>query len=159
MQRLESALGVTSPPGSLPLGSVVFEPEGIRVASVRGGLGGPAVGPVLTATSDRHVVTIPLSTAQESEVAVGTRSRSRCRTGPPRRGSLLGRQGGVRDGQQRDDPRDGDADAPVGGRNPGPGAGHGVHHHRQQPGSGARGAGGGVAGPVSPAGAGGMRSR
>ena len=36
-----------------------------------GSLGGPAVGPVLAATSDQHVVTIPLSTSQESEVAVG----------------------------------------------------------------------------------------
>ena len=34
-------------------------------------VGGPANGPVLAATSDRHVVTIPLSTSQESEVAVG----------------------------------------------------------------------------------------
>ena len=33
--------------------------------------GGPAAGPVLAATSNQHVVTIPLSTAQESEVAVG----------------------------------------------------------------------------------------
>jgi multidrug efflux pump subunit AcrA (membrane-fusion protein) len=71
VQQLESALGVSSPPGSLPLGSVVFEPEAIRVTSVLGSLGGPAAGPVLAATSDRHVVTVPLSTAQETEVAVG----------------------------------------------------------------------------------------
>jgi multidrug efflux pump subunit AcrA (membrane-fusion protein) len=71
VQRLESALGVASPPGWLPLGSVVFEPAAIRVTGVPGSLGGPAAGPVLTATSDRDVVTIPLSTAQESEVAVG----------------------------------------------------------------------------------------
>ncbi len=71
VQQMESALGVSSPPGSLPLGSVVFEPEAIRVSGVLGSLGGPAVGPVLAATSDRHVVTIPLSTAQETQVAVG----------------------------------------------------------------------------------------
>jgi hypothetical protein len=71
VQRMESALGVASPAGSLPLGSVAFEPAAIRVTSVPGSLGGPAAGPVLTATSDRDVVTIPLSTAQESEVAVG----------------------------------------------------------------------------------------
>jgi hypothetical protein len=71
VQRMESALGVSSPPGSLPLGSVVFEPAAIRVTNVLGSLGGPAAGPVLAATSDQHVVTIPLSTAQESEVAVG----------------------------------------------------------------------------------------
>ena len=50
---------------------MVFEPEAIRVTNVLGSLGGPAVGPVLAATSDQHVVTIPLSTSQESEVAVG----------------------------------------------------------------------------------------
>jgi hypothetical protein len=71
VERMESALGVASPAGSLPLGSVAFEPAAIRVTSVTGSLGGPAAGPVLTATSDRDVVTIPLSTAQESEVAVG----------------------------------------------------------------------------------------
>lgn len=71
VQRMESALGVSSPPGLLPLGSVVFEPEAIRVTGVPGALGGPAVGPVLTATSDQHVVTIALSTAQQTDVAVG----------------------------------------------------------------------------------------
>lgn len=71
VQQMESALGVSSPPGSLALGSVVFEPVALRVSHVLGSLGGPAGGPVLAATSDRHVVTIPLSTSQESEVAVG----------------------------------------------------------------------------------------
>ena len=71
VQRLESALGVASPPGSLPLGSVAFEPAALRVTSVLAALGGQAAGPVLAATSDRHVVTIALSTAQESEAAVG----------------------------------------------------------------------------------------
>jgi hypothetical protein len=71
VQRLESALGVSSPPGSLPLGSVVFEPDALRVSALPGSLGGPAAGPVLTATSDQHVVTIPLSAAQQSEVAAG----------------------------------------------------------------------------------------
>jgi hypothetical protein len=70
-QQLESALGVSSPPGSLPLGSVVFEPGALRVTNVLGSLGGPGAGPVLAATSDQHVVMIPLSTVQESEVAVG----------------------------------------------------------------------------------------
>jgi hypothetical protein len=71
VQQMESALGVSSPAGSLPPGSVVFEPGTIRVTNVLGSLGGPGVGPVLAATSDQHVVTIPLSTAQESEVAAG----------------------------------------------------------------------------------------
>jgi len=71
VRRMESALGVSSPPGSLPPGSVVFEPEAILVGNVLGSLGGPAGGPVLAATSDQHVVTIALSTAQEPEVAAG----------------------------------------------------------------------------------------
>jgi hypothetical protein len=71
VQRLESALGVSSPPGSLPLGSAVFEPGALRVTALTGSLGGPASGPVLAATSDRHVVTVPLSTAQETQVAAG----------------------------------------------------------------------------------------
>jgi hypothetical protein len=71
VRQLEEHLGVSSPPGSLPLGSVVFEPGAIRVTNLLGSLGGPAAGPVLSATSDRHVVTIALSTAQESEVAAG----------------------------------------------------------------------------------------
>ena len=71
VQRLEEHLGVSVPPGSLTLGQLVFEPEALRVAQVTGSLGGPASGTVLTATSDRHVVTISLSTSQESEVAAG----------------------------------------------------------------------------------------
>jgi multidrug efflux pump subunit AcrA (membrane-fusion protein) len=71
VRQMESALGVSSPPGSLPPGSVVFEPEAIRITSLLASLGGPAGGPVLAATSSQHVVTIPLSTAQESQVALG----------------------------------------------------------------------------------------
>jgi hypothetical protein len=71
VQRLEEGLGVSFPPGSLLLGQVVFEPDAIRVTQVTGSLGGPAVGPVLAATSDRHIVTIALDTSQESEVRVG----------------------------------------------------------------------------------------
>jgi hypothetical protein len=71
VQRLEQHLGVSSPPGSLTLGQLVFEPEALRVGQVTGSLGGPAAGTVLTATSDRHVVTISLSTAQQSEVGAG----------------------------------------------------------------------------------------
>jgi hypothetical protein len=71
VQRMESAAGVSSPSGSLPLGSVVFEPNAIRVSNALGSLGGPAAGQVLAATSDQHVVTIPVSTSEESGVAVG----------------------------------------------------------------------------------------
>jgi hypothetical protein len=71
VKTLQSALGVSSPLGSLPPGSVVFEPEAIRVAQVTGSLGGPASGPVLAATSNRHVVTVPLDVSQQSEVKAG----------------------------------------------------------------------------------------
>ena len=71
VQKLEEHLGVSSPPGSLPLGQVVFEPEAIRVSQVTGSLGGPAGGPVLAATSDRHQVSIPLDASQQSQVKAG----------------------------------------------------------------------------------------
>ena len=71
VQRLQSAEGISSPTGSLAARSVVFEPEAIRVTSVPGSLGSPAAGPVLSGTTDRHVVSIALSTSDESEVAVG----------------------------------------------------------------------------------------
>jgi len=71
VQRLEKHRGVSSPPGSLSLGQVAFEPAALRIATVTGSLGGPAPGPVLTATSDRQVVTIPLDASQQSEVKAG----------------------------------------------------------------------------------------
>jgi hypothetical protein len=71
VENLQSALGISSPSGSLSLGSVVFEPSALRVSTVLGSLGGAASGPVLAATSDQHVVTIALSTSQESQVKAG----------------------------------------------------------------------------------------
>jgi hypothetical protein len=71
VQRLEDHLGVTSPPGNLSLGQMVFEPAALRVRRVTGRLGGSASGPILTATSDRHVVTIPLDVSDQSEVKAG----------------------------------------------------------------------------------------
>jgi hypothetical protein len=71
VQSLEEHLGVASPPGSLSLGQVVFEPGALRVSQVTGSLGGPASGPVLAATSDRHAVTIPLNAAMQSQVTAG----------------------------------------------------------------------------------------
>jgi len=70
VQRLEERLGVSFPPGSLS-GQVVFEPQALRVSRVTGSLGAPASGPVLVATSDRHVVTIPLDAVGQSEVKAG----------------------------------------------------------------------------------------
>jgi hypothetical protein len=71
VELLEEALGVSGPSGSLSLGSVVFEPEALRVSNVTGSLGNPASGPILAATSDRHVVTVALDAAQQSEVKAG----------------------------------------------------------------------------------------
>jgi len=71
VQQLEEHVGVSYPPGSLSLGQVVFEPEALRVSQVPGSLGGPASGPVLTATSDRHVVTVPLDASMQTEVKAG----------------------------------------------------------------------------------------
>jgi hypothetical protein len=71
VQRLETRLGVASPTGSLSLGQVVFEPGALRISQVTGRLGGPANGPVLTATSDRQVVTIPLDVAMQNQVKRG----------------------------------------------------------------------------------------
>jgi hypothetical protein len=69
--KLQSALGISSPSGSLSRGSFVFEPTALRVATVTGALGGSASGPVLTATSTQHVVTIALDASQQGEVKAG----------------------------------------------------------------------------------------
>jgi hypothetical protein len=71
VEKLQSALGVSSPSGSLQLGSVVFEPQALRVSRVTGSLSGSANGPVLAATSDQHVVTVSLDVSQQSQVKAG----------------------------------------------------------------------------------------
>jgi hypothetical protein len=71
VEHLQSDLGVSSPPGSLSLGQVVFEPAALRISQVTGSLGGPASGPVLNAASDEHVVTISLDAGQQSQVKAG----------------------------------------------------------------------------------------
>jgi hypothetical protein len=71
VQNLEEHLGVSYPSGSLILGSAVFKPEALRVSQVTASLGSPASGPILIATSDRHIVTISLNTSLESEVKAG----------------------------------------------------------------------------------------
>jgi hypothetical protein len=65
----QSGLGKLGVSGTL--GSVVFEPGALRIATVTGVLGESADGPVLTATSTQHVVTVALDAADQSEVAVG----------------------------------------------------------------------------------------
>jgi hypothetical protein len=71
LEQLEEHLGVSSPPGSLPLGAVVFEPGALRISQVSGSLGGEAGGPVLDATSTRHVVMISLDASQQTQVQAG----------------------------------------------------------------------------------------
>jgi hypothetical protein len=92
VRQLESRLGVSGPSGTLARGQVVFEPEALRVSQVTGTLGGPVAGladegqaagqdqasgtdagpgSVLTATSDRHVVLIPLDASDQSQVKQG----------------------------------------------------------------------------------------
>ena len=71
LEQLQSALGITSPSGKLTLGSAVFEPRAIRVTSQAAQLGGSGTGPILAATSDRHVVTISLDASEQSEVKKG----------------------------------------------------------------------------------------
>jgi hypothetical protein len=71
VEALQTAAGISSPSGSLAARSVVFEPQAIRVTSVLGSLGSPAAGPVLSGTTDRHVVSVALNASDEPEVAAG----------------------------------------------------------------------------------------
>jgi hypothetical protein len=70
LEKLQARVGLPQT-GTLPLGQVVFLPSAIRVTTVPGGLGAAAAGPVLAATSARHVVTIALDAAQQSQVKAG----------------------------------------------------------------------------------------
>jgi hypothetical protein len=70
LERLQARLGLPQT-GTLPLGQAVFVPSAIRVTTVPAALGAPAAGPVLAATSARHVVTIALDAAQQSLVKAG----------------------------------------------------------------------------------------
>ena len=58
--------------GVLTLGSVVFEPDAVRVTSVTATLGQAVqAGPVLSVSSTRHEVAIKLDSAQQAQVKVG----------------------------------------------------------------------------------------
>src|SRR5262249_21959015 len=59
LEKLQARVGLPQT-GTLPLGQAVFLPSAIRVTTVPASLGAPAAGPVLAATSARHVVTIAL---------------------------------------------------------------------------------------------------
>jgi hypothetical protein len=70
LEQLQAKLGLAQT-GTLPLGQAVFEPRALRVTAVRASLGGAASGPVFSATSARHVVSISLDAADQSEVTKG----------------------------------------------------------------------------------------
>jgi peptidoglycan hydrolase-like protein with peptidoglycan-binding domain len=70
VEKLQARLGLPRT-GTLPLGQAVFLPSAIRVTTIPASLGAPAAGPVLAATSARHVVTIALDAAQQTEVKAG----------------------------------------------------------------------------------------
>ena len=156
VQRLETHLGVDDPPGSLALGQVVFEPEALRVSQVTGRLGGPAAGPVLAATSDRRVVTIPLDAAMQTQVKAGDPVTVALPTGATVPGAVSSvgtvatttAPGATSGRAGYHDPGPGDADRAARGGHPGPGAGDGEHDHAEQSGPGARRAGDGAGGPV-----------
>jgi hypothetical protein len=70
LEQLQAKLGLEQT-GTLPLGQAVFEPRALRVTAARAALGGAASGPVFSATSARHVVSISLDAADQSEVTKG----------------------------------------------------------------------------------------
>ena len=152
VEKLQSALGVSDPSGSLSLGQVVFEPQAIRVSQVTGSLGGSESGTVLAATSDQQAVTIPLDASQQSEVRAGDTVSITLPDGKVTPGvvSSVGKVATTfRVGIERehDDPGGGAADASAGGREPGPGTGDGEYHHRHRA-RRAGSAGDSAAGPV-----------
>ena len=149
--------------GTVPLGQVVFAPGALRVNAVSAGLGVPAApgGTVLTATSDRPVVTAQLPVSQEYLVRRGDRVTVTLPNGSyhDAGGGHLGVHGGLRRrrggervagavrrpvGQRCRIPRrgrvrqlghgagHGSAGPPAAGRAPVPGPGH--RQHRQRPG-------------------------
>jgi hypothetical protein len=71
IEQLQAAHGLPAT-GSLPLGSVVFQPGAVRVTAVTPSVGAPVqAGAVLTVTSLKRVVTIALDATQQSSVKVG----------------------------------------------------------------------------------------
>jgi hypothetical protein len=70
VERMQDALGVSAT-GTLALGEYVFLPTAARVTAVSAKLGGPAGGPVLTASTTARQVMVNLDAAQQSLVKVG----------------------------------------------------------------------------------------
>jgi hypothetical protein len=72
VERLQARLGVLQT-GVLALGQVVFLPTAARVTEVRAGLGAPAGGAVLSATSTAREVDVDLDAGLQSQVRRGDR--------------------------------------------------------------------------------------
>jgi hypothetical protein len=72
VERLQKHLGVEQT-GQLSLGGVVFLPTAARVTTLRVGLGAPATGPVLQASSTAPTVSVGLNPDLRSEVKAGDR--------------------------------------------------------------------------------------
>jgi hypothetical protein len=72
VEKLQGHLGVDQT-GELSLGDVVFLPTAARVTTLQAGLGAPATGPVLAASSTVRTVTVALQPDLASQVKVGDR--------------------------------------------------------------------------------------
>jgi hypothetical protein len=72
VETLQHHLGVDQT-GELPLGDVVFLPTAARVTTLQAGLGAPAAGPVLSASSTARTVTVALDPDLQSAVTAGDR--------------------------------------------------------------------------------------
>ncbi len=70
VKKLQKHLGVDQT-GRLSLGDVVFLPTAARVTALQAGLGAPAAGPVLHASSTVRTVTVALEADLQSEVKAG----------------------------------------------------------------------------------------
>jgi hypothetical protein len=67
VEKLQHHLGVEQT-GALGLGAVVFLPGAARITARQASLGGPAAGPVLSATSTARTVSVALDASLQSEV-------------------------------------------------------------------------------------------
>ena len=72
VEKLQNHLGVDQT-GELELGDVVFLPTAARVTTLLATLGGPAAGPVLSASSTARTVSVALDPDLQSEVKAGDR--------------------------------------------------------------------------------------
>jgi hypothetical protein len=72
VERLQRHLGVDET-GKVSLGDVVFLPTAARVTALRAGLGAPATGPVIQASSTARTVSVALNPDLQSKVRAGDR--------------------------------------------------------------------------------------